>query len=323
MPSVRVCQPAPCVRGARAGWRGAAVWLLVLGGCGPTPTAPSPPGPAVLPEFITYEGEVVEPAGPDGMSWLSFETGVTGIPGVTVTIAGGQPDGWTTVTDAEGRFAFENYPYCALHTPECLGRRFRVEKAGYQTREVGASDPFYWNSITPSGRRRQDAQWKRIVVSREWPADPQIQRMLREVSAMSPLWLAERPALGGGGYYVNGVITVYSFENLLVLAHEYCNAHADWAIDPDRYGLGSEEYSRSPEGRAFLAAWEADLPTNDPLLLNSKDDPMVGPGEKAVAICTHYNYEFVHTAWGRLGRTYIRERLPHLYAWATEWLHRR
>ena len=125
---------------------------------------------------------------------------------------------------------------------------------------------------------RQDAAWKRIVVSREWPADPQIQRMLREVSAMSPLWLVERPALGGGGYYVTGVITVYSFEHLLVLAHEYCNAHVDWAIDPDRYTLDSVTYGRIPEGRALLAAWEADLLTNDPLLLNSKDDPMVGPG---------------------------------------------
>ena len=259
MLSVRVCQPSPCVRGARAGWRGAAVWLLVLGGCGPTPTAPSPPGPAVLPAFITYEGEVVEPVGPEGNTWLHFDRGVTGIPGFRVTIVGGQPDGWTTETDAEGRFAFENYPYCALHTPECLGRRFRVEKAGYQTREVGASDPFYWSSMTPHGRRRQDAEWKRIVVSREWPADPRIQRMMREVTAMSPLWLVERPALVSGGYYSTGVISVYSLrpEFLLVLAHEYCNAHADWAIDPDRFGLDSEDYGRSPEGRALLAAWAA------------------------------------------------------------------
>ena len=323
MLSVRVCQPSPCVRGARAGWRGAAVWLLVLGGCGPTPTAPSPPGPAVLPEFITYEGEVVEPAGPDGMSWLSFETGVTGIPGVTVTIAGGQPDGWTTVTDAEGRFAFENYPYCALHTPECLGRRFRVQKAGYQTREVGASDPFYWSSITSTGRRRQDAQWKRIVVSREWPADPQIQRMLREMPAMSPLWLVERPALLGGGLYAAGIITVYSFKELLVLAHEYCHAHMDWATNPDRFFYDSETYGRSPEGRALLAAWDADLPTNDILLLDGQDDPTQGPAEMAVRICTFYNYERETSRYGLLGPTYLRERLPHLYAWATEWLHRR
>ena len=170
---------------------------------------------------------------------------------------------------------------------------------------------------------RQSARWKRIVVSREWPADPQIQRMLREVTAMSPLWLVERPALGAGGSYGSGMIQVASFEHLLVLAHEYCNAHVDWAIDPDLYTLDSEEYGRSPEGRAFLAAWAADLPTNDPLLLGPENDPSQGPGEKAVGICTHYNYEYGHTVYGLLGRTYLRERLPHLYAWAAEWLHRR
>ncbi len=322
-PGKRTCRRAPGGRGPRArwGWQGAAVWLLALalGGCGPSPAAPTPPELGVLPEFITYEGEVVEPVGPEGRSVLHFDTGIVGIPGVTVTIAGGQPDGWTTVTDAEGRFAFENYPYCGLHTPECLGRRFRVAKAGYQTQEVGASDPYHWGSMHPNDMR-QSARWKRILVSREWPADPQIQRMLREVTAMSPLWLVERPALGNGGFYVSGIIQVANFEHLLVLAHEYCNAHQDWAIDPDQFILDTEAFKRSPEGRAFLAAWAADLPTNDPLLLNSKDDPMVGPGERAVGICTHYNYKFEHTPYGR---TYIRERLPHLYAWAVEWLHRR
>ena len=324
LPGKRTRRRAPGGRGprGRTGWRLAALWLLALGGCGPSPAAPTPPEPPAPPLLITYVGQVVEPVGPDGMSWLHFDTGVTGIPGFRVTIAGGQPDGWTTVTDAEGRFAFENYPHCALHTAECAARRFRVEKAGYQTREVGAADPFLWASILPVDGR-QDARSKRIVVSREWPADPQIQRMLREVTAMSPLWLVERPALVSGGYYGNGMIAVYSFEHLLVLAHEYCNAHQDWAIDPDRFFLDTEAFKRSPEGRAFLAAWAADLPTNDPLLLNSKDDPMVGPGERAVGICTHYNYEVLHSTFGLLGRTYLRERLPHLYAWAAEWLHRR
>ena len=137
MPSTRLYQPVPVARGprARTGWRGAAVWLLVLGGCGPTPAAPTPLEPLAPPVFITYEGEVVEPMRPrTAMSWLRFETGVTGIPGFRVTIAGGQPDGWTTVTDAEGRFAFENYPHCALHTAECAraafpGREGRVSDA--------------------------------------------------------------------------------------------------------------------------------------------------------------------------------------------------
>ena len=118
--------------------------LLALGGCRGTPAAPSPPppGPPDLPEFITYEGEVVEPMDSSGFS-LDFDEGVTGIPGFKVTIVGGEPDGWSTVTDAEGQFKFEDYPYCQLHTAECRSRRFRVEKAGYETREVGASDPLY------------------------------------------------------------------------------------------------------------------------------------------------------------------------------------
>ena len=65
------------------------------------------------------------------------------------------------------------------------------EKAGYQTRVVGASDPFHWSSISRSGRRWDD-EWKRVVVSREWPPDPQVQRMLRELPAMDPLYLVER-----------------------------------------------------------------------------------------------------------------------------------
>ena len=56
---------------------------------------------------------------------------------------GGQPHGRTAVTDAAGRFEFADYPFCPLYTAECQSRRFRAEKAGYETREVGASDLFY------------------------------------------------------------------------------------------------------------------------------------------------------------------------------------
>ena len=94
----------------------------------------------------------------------------------------GQPDGWTTETDADGRFYSEDYPFCPLHTAECLSRRFRVEKAGYETRDVGASASYRWDE--PSDRR-QSAFEKRVDVSREWPADPQIVRMLRELPAVS------------------------------------------------------------------------------------------------------------------------------------------
>ena len=149
MPFRQMRRPEPVADGRRrrAGWYVATVWLLALGGCGQPPAAPSPPGPAEYPEFITYEGLVFEPHG-NGRYW--GPEGVTGVPGFRVTIIGGQPDGWTTETDAEGRFYFEDYPFCPLHTAECLSRRFRVEKAGYQTREVGASDGYLWELEPPA-----------------------------------------------------------------------------------------------------------------------------------------------------------------------------
>ena len=123
--------------------------LLALGGCRGTPAAPSPPGPPDLPEFITYEGEVVEPVAGDSVEtarFLNSDEGVTGIPGFKVTILGGEPDGRSTVTDAEGRFKFEDYPYCQLHTAECRARRLagsrklgiRREWWARRTRSIGA-----------------------------------------------------------------------------------------------------------------------------------------------------------------------------------------
>ena len=293
--------------------------LLALGGCRGTPAAPSPPGPPDLPEFITYEGEVVEPVAADSVEtarYLNFDTGVTGIPGFKVTIVGGEPDGRSTETHAEGRFKFEDYPYCQLHTAECRSRRFRVEKAGYQTRVVGASDPFHWSSISRSGRRWDD-EWKRVVVSREWPPDPQVQRMLRELPAMDPLYLVERRDWGGGGGYVGRKIWVWSLESSHLLAHEYCHAHQDWAADPDDSNLSA--WNDSPEGLAFREAWEADAHIKDPLIAYRPG----GGTEAAADICSTYFIEREHSRYGLMGPGYLRDRLPHLYAWAVEWLRRR
>ena len=299
------------------------VLLMAVSGCTPPPTAPTPPEPEKplepepnLPEFITYEGQVVEPMDPSGQYYLADADHVTGIPGFKVTIMGGEPDGWTTTTDADGRFTFEDYPYCELHKAECRSRRFRVEKAGYQTREVGASDPFIWGSVG-SGPDRYEARWKRIVVSLEWPADAQIQRMLRDLPAMSPLWLMERPSRGGGGGYVSGMIWVWDMDWAPLLAHEYCHAHQDWVADPDAFN--SLDWDESPEGQAFRAAWEAALPTRDPAIWPPADD---GGIEDAADICSMYFIEREQGTFGLLGPGYLRERLPHLYAWAEEWLRR-
>ena len=83
-----------------------------------------------------------------GRYWGPF--GTTSIPGARVTIIGGQVDGWTAVTDREGRFTWQDYPECALDSAECRARRFRVEAAGYVTVEEGASDPhMFWGPLSP------------------------------------------------------------------------------------------------------------------------------------------------------------------------------
>ena len=286
--------------------------MLALGGCGEPPAAPSPPGPAERPEFITYEGLVFEPLGESGRSW--GPEGVTGIPGFRVTIIGGQPDGRTAETDAEGRFYFEDYPFCLLHTAECRSRRFRAEKAGYQTREVGASDGYLW--ISPS---RQDREWsayeKRIDVSREWPADPQVQRMVRELPAISPLWLLERPDHYASGSYGAGLAVVRSLEDTGTVAHEYCHAHQDWVVDPDWYGV--EQYAQTEAGRAFDIAWEADAATGDgDSFIKSHTRSSV---ERAAEVCAWYFVD-AWRVYPWASPTYLRDRLPHLYAWAEEWL---
>ena len=318
MPSLRVCQPAPCVRGARAraGWRGAAVWLLVLGGCGPTPAAPTSPSTVRVeyPEFVTYTGSVLEPY-PSRMNGFDGTGAPRGLAGVRVTIVGGQPHGRTAVTDAAGRFEFADYPFCPLYTAECQSRRFRAEKAGYETREVGASDLFYELSGGLNARG-SSAEFKRIIMGRAWPPDPQLARMRRELPAMKDIWLVELAWEFTSGSYEAGVIAVVSLDLRTTIAHEYCHAHQDWAVDPNAYGL--HNWEQSPEGRAFLAAWEADRATGERFILDI-DRLNRGPLEAAASVCAVYNYTF-EGGFETMSRQFLRDRLPHLHAWAEEWL---
>ena len=322
MPSLRVCQPAPCVRGARAraGWRGAAVWLLVLGGCGPTPAAPTSPSTVRVeyPEFVTYTGEVVQPYPsrfyrPDGTG------GPRGLAGVRVTIVGGQPHGRTAVTDAAGRFEFADYPFCPLYTAECQSRRFRAEKAGYETREVGASDLFYTQDGGLNGRG-SSAEYKRIIMGRAWPPDPQLARMRRELPAMKDIWLVDVAREGTIGSYSAGVIAVVSpWTYWTMLAHEYCHAHQDWAVDPNAYAQSPPTGHRarkagrfSPPGRrtgrqATSSSGITTAAIGDPWRTARRSAP----------------YTTIRQRVGGMepvGPGYLRDRLPHLHAWAEEWL---
>ena len=317
----RLGQREPAARWLRVvlGWSVAAVGLLAAVGCRlQLPAAPTEPWTIPV-HPITYTGVVFEPH-----SRATGRYGSTGdpIPGARVTIVGGQPDGWTTLTDAEGRFAFEDYLYCELKSAECLSRRFRVEKAGYETRDVGASDPDYSN-----GSPRYSASDKRIAMGHVWPTDPETRRMRRDLPAMHPLWLLERPDLTyGAGAYASGVLLVDSLENLTTIGHEYCHAHQDWTIDPTDYS-GYSGWLQTPSGHAFLAAWEADWP--HPYLgwveINGSRASIKAPQEEAAVICSHYFYEdFSHWFMGTtVTRRYLRDHVPHVHAWAEEWLRHR
>ena len=309
-------QPAARVRWGLVGWCVITACLLATGGCGGTPTSPTPvqrpPVEEREPQFIKYEGSVFEPMpllpNHSGRYWGPF--GITGIPGARVTIIGGQVDGWTAVTDREGRFTWQDYPECALDSAECRARRFRVEAAGYITQEALASDPYRYRS---SSTLDYSTSEKHFPMSLEWPADPPIQRMLRDLPAMSPLWLVERRERHGAGYG-GGIIWTSRLEWSTMLAHEYCHAHQDWADNPDTYGLDDRRWAQSPEGTAYREAYAVDRLTNDPWLRSDRTN-WRGWVESAADICGSYFFDE--------DRRYMQERLPNLYAWAKEWLRHR
>ena len=320
----------PAARWVRAapGVSVAALGLLAAAGCGQSPTAPTPTAPAPA-ELITYTGMVFEPYVffPDGSSKKG--TYFTPIPGARVTIVGGQPDGRTAVTDVEGRFAFEDYPKCDLESAACLSRWFRVEKAGYETQEAGASDPTWTGSSQP----QYSASEKRIPMGHAWPDDPKIQQIRRDLPAVRPLFLFENPYIRGryAGAYSRDVIMVAYLDGtpfmLHTVAHEYCHAHQRWVLAPLGGPSNNWNWQYTPEGRAFVAAWGADR--QDPFLDYVEIRGLRGGqrniAEEGAEICAHWFIEnpALWPDWeplGHVGREYFRNRLPHLHAWAEEWL---
>ena len=247
------------------------VWLAGLAGLagcgGGGPSAPTPVGPQ-QPAVVEFTGEVVEP--------YPYWDDLRGVSGVRVTLTGGQVDGRTAVTDAEGGFTFADYPTCVRGSVECGARRIRVEKPGYETREESLDDPYIEVRPSSGARWRWNYDFRRLVIGHAWPADPQLERLRAEVAAMEPLWLvfwdAERwhpgPTGNAGGFYGQGVLGIlapasrrssaYGRERIrATIAHEYCHAHQDWVIDPDNYG-GWSRWEHTPEGEAFVAAIAAD-----------------------------------------------------------------
>ena len=135
---------------------------------------------------------------------------------------------------------------------------------------------------------------------------------------MKDIWLVDVAHEFTSGSYSAGVIAVVSLDLLTTIAHEYCHAHQDWAVDSNAYSSITSNWPQSAEGRAFLAAWEADRATGERFILD-RDRRNRGPLEAAASVCAVYNYTF-EGGFETMSRQFLRDRLPHLYAWAEEWL---
>ena len=296
---------------------------LAWGGCSePGPTAPTPIVTATAdsePERVEFTGEVVE-SYPDLHGWR-------GLPGVTVTLTGGRVDGWTTMTDGQGRFTFADYPTCARGSVECRVRSIWVEKPGYETRWESLDDPH--RNLHLSERWEWHSDHRQVVMGHVWPPDPQFDRLRRQLPAMDPVWLmlwdADQWPTGQqhGGEYVDGILRVLAGPSKpawvigRAVTHEYCHAHQDWVVDPNRYGAFGE-WPDTPGGRAFEAAEAADRAAGN--WISSRYQSY----ERAATICEIFYYEIKYPTFPREyedDRVWLRENAPHQYEWASEWLH--
>ena len=300
------------------------IWLagvLTLAGCVGGPSSPTPTGPAV----VEFTGEVLEPY----WTWRTMR----GVPGATVTLRGGQVDGWTAETDAEGYFAFAGYPACEQGSLECRLRRIRVERAGYEAREESLDEP-HFRVPSVNGQIRR-AGWRRdfraVPIGHTWPPDPQLERLRAEVRAMDPVWLVLRdadawsdsgtPGSRAAGQYLAGLLLILAGPSQpdwgikWAIAHEYCHAHQDWVSDPVEYYTGLSRYwPDTLEGQAFAAAEAADSAAgHDPV---SRRDSLV---ERAADVCQMFYYSHPRV----ISLDHLRKNGPQQYAWAATWLSRR
>ena len=286
------------------------IWLagvLTLAGCGGGPASPSPTGPAV----VEFTGEVLEPY----RDW-----NMRGVAGATVTLRGGQVDGWTAETDAEGRFAFAGYPACEQGSLECRYRRIRVEKAGYEAREESLDEPHFAVPGRTNYLRR--GAWRRdlrkIPIGHAWPPDPQLERLRAEVATHDPVWLSldERDTwgFGAGGSWLPGLMVVLAGPSLpdwgikKAIAHEYCHLHQVWVVDPINYGGSQFLWQDTPEGQAFAAAEAADRAAGH-RRVSSRESLL----ERAATVCQMFYYDHPR-AFG--GLAWLREAGPRQLAWA-------
>ncbi len=282
-----------------------------LSACGESPTAPTPAPEPPLQTLVEFTVEVME--------HCPLRSRMCPIADAVVTISGGgETDGWTGVTDSSGLVTFPDYPLCSQQSEACRSRRFRAEKAGYEPQEMRA-DEEYWEADGGNlNRRSWHPTFTRVILGLEWPSDPQLDRLRREVPAIEPHWLVESREVSSGRYE-GGMITVHSLTFLSTIAHEYCHAHQDWVVDPDFYRVTGWEVT--PEGQAYIAAREADRAAGyEADWYPSALDNQV---ENAASVCSLYYFPRNPQGGPDHQGTNLQVEAPHQYAWAAEWLPRR
>ena len=302
-------------RAAAAGMAALLAGVPALAGCGGGgPTSPTPTGPAV----VEFTGEVLEP----DWGW----TNMRGVAGATVTLRGGQVDGWTAETDAEGRFAFADYPACEQGSLECRYRRIRVEKAGYEAREESLDEPHFavpnqTNYLRRGGWRRD---FRKVAIGHAWPPDPQLERLRAEVATAVPVWLhldeSDTWGINASGTYLPGLMIILAGPSQpdwgikKAIAHEYCHLHQDWVVDPTSHNGDPFLWQDTPEGQAFAAAEAADRAAGHERV--SRRETLL---ERAATVCQQFYYSHPRV----LGLEHLRTHGPRQYEWAATWLSRR
>ena len=133
-----------------------------------------------------------------------------------------------------------------------------------------------------------------------------------------------------GGYYVRGLVVIYSNTSthpryrgdlLASFAHEIAHAHQDALIEVDGSGHDFGDWMRTPEGVAFEKArkkdWEEFGKTNYDTIPG-----LEAPWENAAQTCVLY---WSDESWGReiLGYTVLETDAPYRFKWAEEWLTKR
>ena len=259
--------------------------------CDGSPTAPTPITPEpTTPVWTDITVKVMLPYPEDAESVIPG--GAPGIQGVRVACLTGCQGQPTETTDGEGKVTFKEVT---------LPLTVRAEKTGHIAREVQLSFGYY-----------------RLVLSHEWPTDPGIGEVVRQLGLGGAIASGEillnwgddvyvpEVALAAGNPYIGGlyrcpVIIVRNYPSrrqhmVQILAHEAMHA---WQR---RNGTNPPcgEWSRSQSGQDWVAALEKDLEEHGPIP-QFDDMDYDGKGTLLMEIPAESHAMF-YSRWTRLNR---------------------